>query len=51
MGEYGVFVWPCYGAVVGIMALLGFISWKNKTDDEKKLSLLESQLKNKQDLS
>lgn len=46
MGEYAYFVWPCYIAVVVIMTGLGFISWKNKKDDEKKLKELSDQLEN-----
>lgn len=44
MGEYAIFVWPCYGAVVVLLAVLGYSSWKNKRDDEKKLSELQREL-------
>lgn len=44
MGEYAYFVWPCYIAVVVIMTALGFISWKSKNTDEKKLKDLSDQL-------
>ncbi|MBT5186850.1 MAG: heme exporter protein CcmD [Kordiimonadaceae bacterium] len=51
MGEYAVFVWSCYGAVIVLMTALAFISWKNKKTDEKKLNALSKQLEemNKQD--
>lgn len=44
MGEYAIFVWPCYGAVVVLLSALGFSSWKNKRDDEKKLNELQQEL-------
>jgi len=46
MGEYGIFVWPCYGAVVVLLSVLCYSSWKSKRDDEKKLSGLQSELEN-----
>ena len=44
MGEYAIFVWPCYGAVVVLRTVLGFLSWKSKRDDEKKLKALQQEL-------
>jgi len=51
MGEYAIFVWSCYGAVVVLMTVLAFINWKDKKADEKKLIILSKQLEemNKQD--
>lgn len=48
MGEYAIFVWPSYSAVIVLMAILGYLSWKNKRDDEKKLNALNSKLANTQ---
>ena len=44
MGEYGIFVWPCYGAVVFLLVFLGFLSWKNKRADANKLKELQAEL-------
>lgn len=44
MGEYAIFVWPCYGAVVVLLGLLGFSSWNNKRADAKKLNELQAKL-------
>ena len=51
MGEYAFFVWSCYGAVVVLMTVLAFTSWKDKKSDETKLNALSKQLEemNKQD--
>ncbi len=46
MGEYAIFIWPCYLAVVVVMGVLGYSSWKNKRSDEKKLMALNARLEN-----
>ncbi len=46
MGEYAIFVWPSYAAVVVVLTVICFTSWKNKKADEKKLAALKSQLDN-----
>ncbi|MBT5073777.1 MAG: heme exporter protein CcmD [Kordiimonadaceae bacterium] len=51
MGEYGIFVWPCYGAVVVLLTALCYLSWKNKRDDEKELSILQKQYEELQNKS
>lgn len=43
MGEYAIFVWPCYGAVVLVLTVLCYSSWKSKRRDEKKLSDLQNE--------
>lgn len=43
MGEYALFVWPCYGVVVALLTVLCYSSWKRKNDDEKKLSALQGE--------
>ena len=40
MGEYAVFVWPSYGAVVIILTVIGIQSWISKRKDEKELEKL-----------
>ena len=42
MGEYAIFVWPSYAAVVVIMIAVAFISWKDKKRSEQKLAELQS---------
>jgi heme exporter protein CcmD len=51
MGEYAVFVWSCYGAVVVILTGLCIQSWTAKRRDEKELENLQSRFDelNKQD--
>jgi heme exporter protein CcmD len=44
MGEYGIFVWPCYGAVIILLGIYGFSSWKNKRTDVKKYNELKEKL-------
>ncbi len=44
MGEYAIFVWPCYIVTVALLTVLCFSSWKNKNDDEKKLEELKNQM-------
>jgi heme exporter protein CcmD len=44
MGEYAIFVWSCYGAVVVVMTALAYLSWKSKKSDEKLLDELNRQL-------
>jgi len=46
MGEYAVFVWPCYGAVVVLLGFLGFSSWKTKRNDAQKLKELQKEFAN-----
>ncbi len=52
MGDYALYIWPCYSAVVLIMSVLGFISWNSKNNDQKKFTELNRQLQelNNQDL-
>ena len=44
MGEYAIFVWPCYAAVVVLLSALCFLSWKNMKKDEQTLKELQDQL-------
>ena len=44
MGEYAIFVWPCYGAVVVLLTVLCYSSWNSKRADEKKLNELKQEL-------
>lgn len=46
MGEYAIFVWPCYIAVVVLLTGLCYSSWINKRRAEKKLAELKQQLEN-----
>ena len=49
MGSYGMFVWPSFGAVIVLLSVLGFTSWKRKIDDEKTLNELRQELENLSD--
>ncbi|MCC3861952.1 heme exporter protein CcmD [Pseudemcibacter aquimaris] len=51
MGEYSIFVWPSYGAVVVLLLVLGVQSWISKRRDEKELDRLNRRFEelNKQD--
>lgn len=40
MGEYALFVWPSYAAVVIILGVIGIQSWIAKRKDEKELETL-----------
>lgn len=40
MGEYAVFVWSSYSAVVIILGVLGIQSWISKRKEEKELEIL-----------
>ncbi|MDG1708564.1 MAG: heme exporter protein CcmD [Emcibacteraceae bacterium] len=42
MGEYAIFVWSCYGAVVILLTALCIQSYVAKRNDEKKLENLQS---------
>lgn len=44
MGEYSVFVWPSYGAVVIILGIIGIQSWLSKRKDEKELEILNRKI-------
>ena len=44
MGEYGIFVWPCYIAVVVLLTGLCYQSWTSKRRAEAKLADLKEQL-------
>jgi len=46
MGEYAIFVWPSYAAVVVIMFAVGLASWKDKKRSERKFADLQSKLDN-----
>jgi heme exporter protein CcmD len=37
MGEYSIFVWPSYAAVLIILGVIGIQSWLSKRKDEKEL--------------
>jgi heme exporter protein CcmD len=41
MGDYGIFIWPCYIVTILSMALLGYVSWQNKVKSEKYVKELE----------
>jgi heme exporter protein CcmD len=43
MGEYAIFVWLCYGAVILVLTALCYSSWNNKRSDEKKLRALQQE--------
>ncbi len=45
MGEYAIFVWPCYAATVVLMGILCYSSWKDKAANEKRLAELQDQAK------
>ncbi|WP_138381014.1 heme exporter protein CcmD [Luteithermobacter gelatinilyticus] len=42
--EYGIFVWPSFGIVVGVMAALALGSWIGRRRDEAELEKLERAL-------
>ncbi|MDG1438358.1 MAG: heme exporter protein CcmD [Emcibacteraceae bacterium] len=42
MGEYAIFVWSCYGAVVVLLTALCIQSFVAKRSDEKELDNLQS---------
>ncbi len=44
MGEYAIFVWPCYISVVILLAGLGYTSWTAKKKATRKLEDLKHQL-------
>ncbi len=44
MGEYAIFVWPCYIAVVVLLTGLCYQSWTSKRKAEAKLADLKDQL-------
>ncbi len=50
MGEYGIFVWPCYIAVVVLLTGLCYQSWTVKRKAEAKLAELKDQLERLEDL-
>jgi heme exporter protein CcmD len=39
MGEYSIFVWPSYAAVLIILGVIGIQSWLSKRKDEKELEI------------
>ena len=39
MGEYSIFVWPSYAAVLIISGVIGIQSWLSKRKDEKELEI------------
>lgn len=44
MGEYAIFVWPCYIAVVVLLTGLCYSSWLSKKKAEAKLADLKAQV-------
>lgn len=44
MGEYAIFVWPCYIAVVVLLTGLGYSSWTAKRKAIRKLEALKHRL-------
>lgn len=44
MGEYAIFVWPCYAATVFLLTLLCYSSWKDKKKAETKLAALKDEI-------
>lgn len=39
MGEYSIFVWPSYAAVLIILGVIGIQIWLSKRKDEKELEI------------
>ena len=44
MGEYAIFVWPCYAATIVFLTVLCFSSWQEKRKNEKRLAELQDRL-------
>jgi heme exporter protein CcmD len=44
MGEYAIFIWPCYIAVVVLLAGLGYSSWIAKRKATRKLDDLKHRI-------
>ena len=40
MGEYSIFVWPSYAAVLIILGVIGIQSWLSKRKDKRELEIL-----------
>lgn len=46
MGEYAIFVWPCYAATVVLLTIVCYSSWADKKKAETKLASLKDEIEN-----
>ncbi len=49
MGEYAIYVWPCYIATVVLLTGLCYSSWVSRKRAERKLAELKEQLDNQEE--